>query len=299
MQPRSSRLSKVAGGSSSRSSGSETARENPDLLHIAPGLKLFFQWKRSLLGRSWARQLSILEGAGSQRPLKEDFPPRQGTTGSEGQTGSGVEHSPSGAGGGSKSGGPETPGAAAVSGYAAQCPSRSSSRTASGPHSSGSRCCNEPRRGRPAGSRMGPRGLPSRLPTEARVRPWALHSAPAAHRRATYCHRPPRPKSSAVSGVTSPRAARLCRQPRPTVAQCRKSGSLDWRPERAASAPLCGEPVWGTPGKDPGHSFGSAGAEALRGSRGQRTLWKGSGVWVARGEVSQRMGRTARSKVVA
>lgn len=245
MQPRSSRLSKVAGGSSSRSSGSETARENPDLLHIAPGLKLFFQWKRSLLGRSWARQLSILEGAGSQRPLKEDFPPRQGTTGSEGQTGSGVEHSPSGAGGGSKSDGLETPGAAAVSGYAAQCPSRSSSRTASGPHSSGSRCCNEPRRGRPAGSRMGPRGLPSRLPTEARVRPWALHSAPAAHRRATYCHRPPRPKSSAVSGVTSPRAARLCRQPRPTVAQCRKSGSLDWRPERAASAPVCA-PLRGT-----------------------------------------------------
>lgn len=31
-----------------------------------------------------------------------------------------------------------------------------------------------------------------------------------------YCHRPPRPKGSAVSGVTSPRAARLCRQQKPT-----------------------------------------------------------------------------------
>lgn len=65
-----------------------------------------------------------------------------------------------------------------------------------------------------------------------------------------YCHRPPRPKGSAVSGVTSPRAARLCRQPRTAVAQCRKSGCLDGRPERRVSVPLCGGDASETPERD-------------------------------------------------
>lgn len=213
-------------------------------------------------------------------------------------------HSPCGAEGGCKSGGRATPGPAAVNGYEARCQSRSSSSTTSGPHSSGSRCYIETQRGRSAGSRKGSRGLPSRLPTEPRARPWALHSAPAAHRRATYCHRLPRPEGSAVSGVTSPRAARLCRQPRPTVAQCRKIGSLDERTEQTASALLCRARARGIREVPrPSLKLGEGeGTEALPGSRGQRTFGrngKGSGVWVALGEVSQRLGSTARSKVVA
>lgn len=178
---------------------------------------------------------------------------------------------PSGAEGGCKSGGRATPGAAAINGYGARCQSRSSSCTAGGPHSSGSRCCIQPRRGWSAGSRKGSWGLPSRLPTEPRARPWALHSAPAAHRRATYCHRLPRPKGSAVSGVTSPRAARLCRQPRPTVAQCRKTGSSGWRTERTASAPLR-RPRAGSAREVPRPPLRRGeGTEAPPGSRGRRT----------------------------
>lgn len=105
-----------------------------------------------------------------------------------------------------------------------------------------------------------------------------------------YCHRPPRPKGSAVSGVTSPRAARLCRQPRTAVAQCRKSGCLDGRPERRVSVPLCGGDASETPERDgrlPLRICGDEGAARQCGG-GARLGETGK----ALGEVSQRMGST-------
>lgn len=44
-------------------------------------------------------------------------------------------------------------------------------------------------------------GFSSKLPIEPQAWPWALHSVPAVHRPATYCHQTPCPRSSAISGV--------------------------------------------------------------------------------------------------
>lgn len=101
-----------------------------------------------------------------------------------------------------------------------------STRRGRGPcHTPRSRCCNEPEPRQPAGSRTELPGPPARRSTEPRILPLGPHSVPVEHRLATYCQRPPQPKTKAVSGVTSPRAVRRCRQPHRAAAHCRKMGS--------------------------------------------------------------------------
>lgn len=103
-----------------------------------------------------------------------------------------------------------------------------SSRRVPGPcHTPWSHYCNEPEPRQPAGSRTELPGPPARPPTEPGILPLGPHSGPVEHRRATYRQQPPHPKTNAVSGVTSPRAVRRCRQPRRAAAHCRKMGSKD------------------------------------------------------------------------
>lgn len=195
---------------------------------------------------------------------------------------------PSGAEGGYKSGGWATPGVVAVCGYVGRWQSRSSSRTTSGPHSWVSHCRNELRRGRSAG--------PSKLPTEPWTRPWEQHSAPSAHRRATYCHRPHAPKAP----------------PSPEWPLQEQRGSAVSRALRSRSVVKAA--AW-TGGRNAGRRRGSAGelvrdsreepeaAARIYGDEGVSRQCGGSARLVETGkalrEVSQRLGSTASSKVVA